>query len=800
MKDFEFSIIIDIDNCQGALLRTVNSIINQSIYFKENIEIIFIYHESNDDSLNIIQGYQLRYSSNIIILNPEDDLVKHVRGEYVSFLNVKYDYPKLLLEKIKNSFNKHDFNMVYVNDWDFEVMDFEKTYSVIDFNLSQLFIKSNFFKKHFNNDYFIYSLIFNNPKISIVHDDYFIDCENSTQFKYPNDFFNKLPLNNLPDYCKRFILYDIQKYLESGGNNFDLTILNYFDDELIKSHKSLKKNIKSFLIYLKNREFHIDGALIKSKDYIINDLSKNKLYIDIVEITSHELNFTASITSSSFPEDISIVVCQKFKDNTVKTYNSNYEYYPTTDRRNKQYLGINWEFTYHFNVSIPLDRDDFELTFKLLFNGLELSNHIEFREFAGLSNSSNYTVRHSRILLFKGRTFYLMNYSYPKMLKYEVKSLIRILKHHENNLLSALFYRIIYILLFPFFKNKRIWLLSDRLTSAGDNAEYLFDYSQKQDDNVEKYFIIDGSSDDYNRLNAKYDNIVAFDSFKHKLYYLFSEKIITSQVTRGILNPFAFKNSRLYEGVSNYDWCFIQHGVILHDLSNWIHKYNKNFYLFLTSSDYERDSIVNGDYNYSPDRVEVLGLSRYDYLENNPENIIVFAPTWRRKLDNIHDIIDSNYLKSINSFLTNEKLYNYLSENDYKLIFKPHPDLYKFRDLIQSKYEISNESYSEVFKSSSLMITDYSSVAFDFAYLKKPLIYYQTESFDEFHYNKGYFDYETMGFGEITTNEEELISKIIEYVNRDCEMKEKYAKRVDEFFKFQDRNNSKRIYEWLIYL
>ncbi|MBQ9027111.1 MAG: CDP-glycerol glycerophosphotransferase family protein, partial [Methanobrevibacter sp.] len=94
---------------------------------------------------------------------------------------------------------------------------------------------------------------------------------------------------------------------------------------------------------------------------------------------------------------------------------------------------------------------------------------------------------------------------------------------------------------------------------------------------------------------------------------------------------------------------------------------------------------------------------------------------------------------------------------------------------------------------------DYSSVAFDFAYLKKPLIYYHTESFTKFHYDKGYFDYDTMGFGQIIKSEGDLVEKIISYIDNGCVMEDKYQKRVDEFFKFRDANNSKRIYDWLIY-
>lgn len=95
------------------------------------------------------------------------------------------------------------------------------------------------------------------------------------------------------------------------------------------------------------------------------------------------------------------------------------------------------------------------------------------------------------------------------------------------------------------------------------------------------------------------------------------------------------------------------------------------------------------------------------------------------------------------------------------------------------------------------MITDYSSVAFDFAYMKKPLIYYHYANDYHFDLNNSYFDYENMGFGEIISKEE-LIELIKEYVNSDCMIKDTYEKRVDNFFKYVDNKNSKRIYQAIL--
>ena len=65
----------------------------------------------------------------------------------------------------------------------------------------------------------------------------------------------------------------------------------------------------------------------------------------------------------------------------------------------------------------------------------------------------------------------------------------------------------------------------------------------------------------------------------------------------------------------------------------------------------------------------------------------------------------------------------------------------------------------------------------------------------DYHFKDSYFDYEEMGFGEVITSHDDLVEVIIDYVNNDCAMKEEYIKKVENFFKFIDKNNCKRVYE-----
>jgi len=109
--------------------------------------------------------------------------------------------------------------------------------------------------------------------------------------------------------------------------------------------------------------------------------------------------------------------------------------------------------------------------------------------------------------------------------------------------------------------------------------------------------------------------------------------------------------------------------------------------------------------------------------------------------------------------------------------------------------------YQKEFSENSLLITDYSSVAFDFAYLRKPVIYTQMdreEFFEKQIYNRGYFDYEKDGFGPVCDDYETTVQTIINYIKNDCKIEEIYLERINSFFEYNDQNNCKRVHEEIL--
>jgi len=218
---------------------------------------------------------------------------------------------------------------------------------------------------------------------------------------------------------------------------------------------------------------------------------------------------------------------------------------------------------------------------------------------------------------------------------------------------------------------------------------------------------------------------------------------------------------------------------------------------------------VNKEFGYSPGIVKLTGMPRYDFLKNNPEKIIVFAPTWDRRVlirqEYSESFKKSSKFKFIQSFINNDFLCEKLRENGYTIYCKLHPRyLTQINDFV-SKYDdivkfIGDEiTYNKIFEIGSIFVTDYSSAVFDFAFLKKPVLYYQ--ELDDHLDNKGsYFSYERNGFGDVCYDFDTLIEKTIELVNAGCKMPDKYKKRVAEFFTFHDKNNCKRVYDEILKL
>ena len=895
--DYKFSVVMAIYNSQDYLGNSIGSVINQSIGFEENIQLILVNDGSIDDSEEICLSYQEKYPNNILVLSQENagqasarnNGLQYIEGKYVNFLDSDDCLKENAFEEVFSFFEKHyeetDIVSIPVYFFDREKGQhitngkFDDGTRVINLveepNNIQLHVNSAFFKNEcFEKFNFPTNVILSEDVIlvnKILLEKKRLGVLDTTKYYYRKrfdesstidksvsrkEYYNEKLTNyflhlidyakskegNVPDFLIYTLAYDLQWVFELS----DLSILDenerkdffkylreivdYIPSEVILNNRYIANPYRrDYFLSFKEDDFHAEitesnNVLLKINDYVADNLLNHRIWFDIIELDNGFLNISGLFNSLYDIRNISIEAIREKENGETDSFIGKYARYKS--RKDIRYFDEIFQFRNNFDMKIPITENEVsKIKFRINFHkdgdntNFEddnvVSNYLDldFQPHAKFSRLSNYMFKDSNIIYFDNNVFSLIPYSYKNLIKKEYHALRNIFRQKDSGYKYALLLRLIYLITFPIFKiikkNKEIYLFEDRIDVGDDNANHLFNYAVNIDDNIKKYFVLSKSSPQYNEL-SKIGKVLDHGSFKHKLLIFHTDKIISSHPYESYLNPFYddFDDERLlYAGLMNYKIYFVQHGVTLGNISSWLSKYDKNLSLISTVSQKESDSFLEEGYNYDEDIIQILGLPRFDNLKSSPNKQILIIPSWRNYLrGNKQAFLKSKYFEDLDSLLHNENLINLVNQYGYKIVFKAHPELNKsiqgstekYIDLldIPSEIIVSNEdSYQSLFNGSSIMITDYSSVFFDFAYLKKPVIYYQKE--DDYNYVYSYFDIETMGFGEIIKNENDLLNKLDYYLGNSCIMEEKYQKRVDDFFKFKDQKNCMRVYNWI---
>ena len=231
---------------------------------------------------------------------------------------------------------------------------------------------------------------------------------------------------------------------------------------------------------------------------------------------------------------------------------------------------------------------------------------------------------------------------------------------------------------------------------------------------------------------------------------------------------------------------------------------------FLSPSKYASDVFKSGWNMKELGKEDIIlekGYPRNDFLSNytqkdieNIKNelninnignkkIILYAPTWR---DNQHTSgVGYTYKVDVDFDLLQKEL-----GNEYIILFRAHYfvansfDFEKYKGFI---YDVSHyESINDLYVIADMLITDYSSVFFDYAILKRPIIFYM---YDLKAYQEDirgfYIDLKELP-GNIVENEKDLIIEINNMKNN-FKYDERYQKFHDKFNSLEDGEATKRV-------
>lgn len=357
-------------------------------------------------------------------------------------------------------------------------------------------------------------------------------------------------------------------------------------------------------------------------------------------------------------------------------------------------------------------------------------------------------------------------------------------------------------------KYRDILLIGERRKEAKDNGYWLFRYIRENQCEKNAYYVIEKNSK-YIKNIEKYKNVIFYGTFKHYIYFILSNKIAGAHQGSCVPDtPICWK--WLENGKLSKKRIYLKHGIVKEKIGSLVYENNK-FDAIICGAKPEYN-FIKAEFGYPDGAVKYTGLCRFDNLHDFKikKKQILLMPTWRHWFeleDYVKDFEEdrkifetSEYFFRYSSLLKNKKLEKLLIDNNAEFLFYPHHEIQRFLNLFKIQCEnikIVDELNTDVqlaLKEAEILITDYSSVAFDFAYMRKKVLYYQFDykRYSSQHYSKGYFDYGRDGFGPVIETEENLIEEIKKALEGNVE--HKFIDNVNSFFEIYDNKNCERVF------
>ena len=359
---------------------------------------------------------------------------------------------------------------------------------------------------------------------------------------------------------------------------------------------------------------------------------------------------------------------------------------------------------------------------------------------------------------------------------------------------------------------RNAWVLMDRIHDADDNGERLFRYLRENRPDINAWFVLEKGTPDWKRMvrDGYRSRMVAHGTHRWRMLMLNCAHLISSHADAPIHNPAGVARRNR----ATWNITFLQHGVIKDDLSRWLNP--KAIDLFVTSTPQEQASIVadGTTYNFTSKEARMTGLPRFDRLRELGAHVpvekrrwLLVCPTWRQWLipppkpgtqrSTVDDsFFDSEYAHEWTAFLSDPGLAALAAEHDLQIGFLPHPNIQPALARMHLPSHVhaltfADNDVQQLFAESAVMVTDYSSMFFNAAYLDRPVVYFQFDGkqvLQGAHTGRpGYFEYDRDGFGPVTSTVLDTVAAIDKIVTEDkCVPNAEYQRRINEAFPERD--------------
>lgn len=361
---------------------------------------------------------------------------------------------------------------------------------------------------------------------------------------------------------------------------------------------------------------------------------------------------------------------------------------------------------------------------------------------------------------------------------------------------------ILFTLSFP----KKYWIIGENMANSNTDNGYFFAKRAYEEGIPEKFFYIYRPEKTPNNLIFDPKVFVKYNSFKHYLVYNRSEVLIVSHGDRDVLpNYYHGSNGRK----NKKPLIYLQHGIVgLKKLFYHRNSYYGKMKKMIVSSEKERRIFID-KMNFRKNQFIKAGLIRYDYLDDHGEvkdsvgekTIITVMPTWRDWLIGDEELfLESQFFKNYIELLNDEELNRRLRERNIELNVIMHVEMRlrygdKFGGNLSNIKSIVPDNLQELFKRSSMLVTDYSSVAYDFLYMDKPVIFFQFDREDYLRNRGSFLNLYDQLFGEEVSSLSDLYDAINRYDDNDYRPLEENQRYREFYFKGLEDNIFNYTYE-----
>jgi CDP-glycerol glycerophosphotransferase (TagB/SpsB family) len=382
----------------------------------------------------------------------------------------------------------------------------------------------------------------------------------------------------------------------------------------------------------------------------------------------------------------------------------------------------------------------------------------------------------------------------------------------------------LYWLSFVIPKDKNLWVFGAWFGERyADNSKYLFEYVNKHHPEIKAIWL---TKDEETLKLLRKKGFRVYKTYSLKGFY-FSLRAKVGIISSGIRDINLFTTGRmkivqLWHGIPlkkiMYDdtLSFKRPNKLLLFLFPFLKRGLDCSHSLLIATSEEVQKRISSAFRVSSENVKVTGYPRNDsffqnfieeteltekllYFKSKGKRLAIYMPTHRKE----GEIDISRFLFSNIEFIDKElekldcillvKLHYYHAHESLRLRKK------KFSNIIILDNNSINQDVYTILKLMDVLVTDYSSVYFDYLLLDRPIIFAPFDLEDYLKKDREfYYDYDKVTPGPKARNWDEVLI----YLKEAIEDPEKYRKEREKikniFHKYQDGNSSERVFNEII--